>query len=74
MGPFRTLLVALLKGTLLRGSKSPRVPLILIPIPILSSVFQDLPSFGISGCCLGFRVQGLGLKHQESHQAAVESF
>ena len=30
-GPFLTLLMALLKGTLLRGSRSPRVPLILTP-------------------------------------------
>ena len=44
-GPLLTLLVALLKGTLLRGSISPRIPLILTPIVkefILSFHNRDL--------------------------------
>ena len=49
---FLTLLVALLKGTLLRGSISPRVPLILTP----RSAIQSRETLFLSRLCLLIRI------------------
>ena len=63
-GPFLSLLLALLRGTLLRGSLSPRVPdPLLIRTPMVAR--EGIPGRQLLIHCVSSQVRGFNLKQSE---------